>query len=186
MTNSTALSHARFCAHLRAFRNLRHFIAIAGVLLVRPAHADEVTDFLSPGILGSFDISHRWAFGLGTEISYSHYVVRSFPSAVGAFFNAVHYFAPVRGRFALGVQENLTALGGEAGWSLVTGSNADYGLHVATGPIVGAFASAGYVMVALRGSFAAFGDVKAGSFSLDFAAKLPLAFGSDGVDTFDL
>jgi hypothetical protein len=98
---------------------------------------------VSPGILGSFDLSHRGAFGLGAEVSYSKLVDVNRWAGFGAFLNAIHFFAPVRGRFSAGGQANYGPAGVEAGWSLSSASNADYGLGTSTGPLIGRVRFAG-------------------------------------------
>jgi hypothetical protein len=158
-------------------------ITFAAVLAPGRASADcpDATDYISPGILASFDLSHRGAFGLGAEMSYNKFFSLETAAGAGAFLNAIHYFAPVRGRFAAGAQADVTMLGAEAGWSLWTGSNDDYGLGMASGPFVGGFVSAGIWMVAIRGSFGSFGDGKAGGVTLDVGYKFAMAVTPTGV-----
>jgi hypothetical protein len=168
-----------------ALRHVRAAIAVAVIGLSSPSAAladcPDATDFVSPGILASFDITHRWALGLGAEVSYAKWIGSETPVGPGAFLNAIHYFAPVRARFAAGAQATAYIFGPELGISHWTRSNEGYGLEAATGPYAGMFWSVGIVMLAIRGSF---GDSKAHSITLDLGYKLPLLVTSSGARWF--
>lgn len=138
--------------------------------------------YLSPGVLASFDLIHGGAWGLGGEVSYDKWFDPDVPNGAGAFANGVYYFTPRRGRLAAGAQAHYWGFGAEAGWAYLSGASGAENLGPATGPFVGGFLSAGYFLVALRGSFASFGDADAASLSLDLGYKMPLAVTSRGVE----
>ena len=93
----------------------------------------------------------------------------------GAFVNGVYYVgSDYYARLGLGGQANAFLLGAEAGWSYVGPTSGADSTGPATGPYLGGFASLGYVMLAVRGTFAFFGDERDNTLSLDLGVKAPI------------
>jgi len=154
--------------------------AAASALVTKPAEAQNHGDYLSPGFLFSFDLKRAGAFGLGAEMSFNRLLVHDEPTGYGAFGNAVYYFSPGYARLALGGQAGAYFHGVEAGWAYVTASLEEPRPAASTGPILGAFGSLGVLMVAVRGTFGAFGDGP-GTLAMDLGLKAPVLVGGSSI-----
>jgi hypothetical protein len=147
-------------------------LVAASSLVARPAAAQTSADYVSPGVLFSFDLTKSQAFGLGAEVSFNRFPNYRELRGFGGFGNVVYYFRPEYTRVAIGGQIDAV-VGAEAGWAFHTAPLAAYGAGASTGPMLGAFGSLGVFMIALRGTFGAFGN-GVGNLTVDLGLKVPL------------
>ena len=150
-------------------------LAVASTVVTSPAAAAAPADYVSPGVLFSWDLTKSGAFGFGAEVSFNRFLHYSEFTGVGGFGNVVYYFGPEYTRFAFGGQVDAI-VGAEAGWAFHTAPLPEYGTGAFSGPMLGLFGSLAVFMVAFRGSFGAFGDGP-GNLTIDLGLKGPIHVG---------
>lgn len=157
-------------------------LAVVGPLAAHTAHAQVAivtsarpapSDYVSPGVLVSFGLGTRANIGLGAEVSFNRIYQDNF-SGFGGFLNGVYYTGDDHARLTFGGQANYSLVGAEVGWGFTTPTASTPEIGASTGPAAGVFASFAFFMVAVRGTFAAFGDTRSSSLSIDLGLKAPL------------